>query len=372
MRNWSVCLTGIVLVAYIISRGQLAHGDTKAETVQPAVEVTVASVEAGNLPLTFEASGRVESSASVQVKPRLDGQVSEVRFQEGEAVRRGQLLFVLDHGYLTAQLHQAQAVVARSEVQLDKLRADMESQKTLAQQGFISSRSLADVQVNVRGMQATLAANRAALAASRLQVGYTRITSPIDGIAGLLRVPVGSTVKANETTLVTINQVQPIHVGFTVPQTRLAEVRLALQSGPASVVALIEGAALQEQGRLSAIDNSMDPMSGSIGVKATFDNKSMALTPGQHVKVVVSTGEVQNAVSVPSEVIESGNNGFFAFVVEDGAARIRTVEVGAVIAGRTVITKGLVPGEKVVTSGQARLREGTRVRPGGTVQRTRA
>jgi multidrug efflux system membrane fusion protein len=322
------------------------------------VTVTVANAELRDLPLTIKTAGRVEAKASVLVKSRVDGQVVEVAFQEGRPVRKGQLLFRLDPAVLDAQVRQAEGVLARDQAQLTKLRSDDGRNQALARQGFISASGLAQTQADAQAAQASMNADRAALDNARLQSGYSRITAPMDGIAGAAQIPVGGAARANDTTLVVINQVQPAYVTFPVPESELAVLKAAIRSGPVAVMAMVSGAVQPALGRLSFIDNAVDATSGSITAKAVFDNRDMALTPGQFADVSVQVGLLPQALTVPSEAVESGVDGPYAFVVTPAStAELRTLKVGVQSAGRTVVLHGLAPGDSVVTSGQARLRD---------------
>jgi multidrug efflux system membrane fusion protein len=336
--------------------------ESAAETAAAApVGVTVASVERRDLPLTFDASGRAEARASVLVKSRVDGQIAEVAFAEGRPVRKGQLLFRLDPAVFEAQVRQAEGVLARDQAQLAKLRADEERNQALARQGFISPSGLAQTQADLQAAQATLNADRAALDNAKLQLSFTRIEAPMAGIAGATQLPVGGAAKANDTTLVTINEVQPLYITFPVPEPQLASLKAAMGRGPVRVTAVVPGSDRQVSGTLAFIDNAVDANSGSITAKALFDNSDQALTPGQFATVRVQVGLLTQALLIPSQAVESGVDGPYAFVVEAGTARIRPLQLGVESGGRRVVTGGLAPGERVVTSGQARLRDKGRV-----------
>src|SRR5215831_14557855 len=356
-----VALAAIAAAAVYAARHR-SSVESAAETAAAApVGVTVASVERRDLPLTFDASGRAEARASVLVKSRVDGQIAEVAFAEGRPVRKGQLLFRLDASVFEAQVRQAEGVLARDQAQLAKLRADEERNQALARQGFISPSGLAQTQADLQAAQATLNADRAALDNAKLQLSFTRIEAPMAGIAGATQVPVGGAARANDTTLVTINEVQPLYITFPVPEPQLASLKSAMSRGPVRVTAVVPGSDRQVSGTLAFIDNAVDANSGSIAAKALFDNSDQALTPGQFAKVRVQIGLLTQALLIPIQAVESGVDGPYAFVVEAGTARIRPLQLGVESGGRRVVTGGLAPGERVVTSGQARLRDKGRV-----------
>jgi multidrug efflux system membrane fusion protein len=356
-----VALAAIAAAAVYAARHR-SSAESAAETAAAVpVGVTVASVERRDLPLTFDASGRAEARASVLVKSRVDGQIAEVAFAEGRPVRKGQLLFRLDASVFEAQVRQAEGVLARDQAQLAKLRADEERNQALARQGFISPSGLAQTQADLQAAQATLNADRAALDNAKLQLSFTRIEAPMAGIAGATQVPVGGAARANDTTLVTINEVQPLYITFPVPEPQLASLKAAAGSGPVRVTAVVPGSDRQVDGKLAFIDNAVDANSGSITAKALFDNSDQALTPGQFAKVRVQIGLLKQALLIPSQAVENGVDGPYAFVVDAATARIRPLQLGVESGSQRVVTGGLTLGERVVTSGQARLRDKGRV-----------
>jgi multidrug efflux system membrane fusion protein len=351
-----------VAVAAVYAERQRSPAQPSADVGAMApVSVTVASAERKDLPLTFDAAGRAEAKASVLVKARVDGQIAEVAFAEGRPVRKGQLLYRLDPAVFEAQLRQAEGVLARDQAQLAKLRSDEERNQALARQGFISPSGLAQTRADVQAAEATLNADRAALDNAKLQLSFTHITAPMDGVAGATQVPIGGAARANDTTLVMINEVQPLYVTFPVPEPQLASLKAAMQRGAVRVNAVVPGASRPADGTLAFIDNAVDMNSGSITAKALFDNRDQALTPGQFAKVTVQIGLLTQVLTVPTPAVENGVDGPYAFVVDAGTARIRPLKIGAQSGSRTVIAEGLAPGERVVTSGQARLRDKARV-----------
>jgi multidrug efflux system membrane fusion protein len=335
--------------------------DSEAEALAP-VGVTVAVVERRDLPLTIAAAGRAEAKASVAVKSRLDGQVAEVAYREGQPVRRGQLLLRFDTAVLEAQQRQAEGVVARDEAQLAKTASDNQRNLALVAKGFLSKSGLNQSQADLDAAQASLKVDRAGLDNARLQLGYARIVAPMDGVAGALLLPVGGAAKANDTTLLVINQIDPIHVAFPVPESQLAQLKLAMGKGDVAVDATIEGIAQPLHGKLEFIDNAVDATSGTIIAKAVFDNPRGMLTPGQFAQVSVQLEKLPNVLVVPSQAVESGIDGPYAFVVNaDSSATIRQLAVGAETSGYRVVTSGLAAGDRVVVTGQAQLRDKAKV-----------
>lgn len=335
--------------------------DLAVEALAP-VSVTVAVVDRRDLPLTLTAAGRAEAIASVAVKARLDGQVAEVAYTQGQAVRKGQLLLRLDTAVLETQQRQAEGVLARDEALLAKATSDYQRNVSLVDKGFISKSGLSQSLADQGTAQANLKADRASRDNARLQLGYARITAPMDGMAGAAQLHVGGAAKANDTILLVINQISPILVTFPVPESQLASLKLSQSKGLVPVSATIEGIKQPLHGKLAFIDNAVDPTSGTIIAKAVFDNPDSMLTPGQFAQVSVQLNKLPGALAVPSQAVESGVDGPYAFVVNaDSTVAIRHLTVGPEASGYRVATSGLEVGERVVMTGQAQLRNKTKV-----------
>jgi multidrug efflux system membrane fusion protein len=332
------------LVGWQLVRGSRSH-EAKVDAPVP-LSVTVAVVQLRELPLTISAIGRAEAKASASVKSRLDGQVAEVAFAEGQVVRKGQLLLRLDPALLEAQQRQAEGVLARDEAQLTKLQGDYQRNSALMSQGFISESGLSQSKADLQAAQSTLKADRANLDSARLQLGYTRITAPMDGVAGALLLPVGGGAKANDTTLLVINQVQPIYVSFSLPESQLAPVKAAQRKGPVIVTATVAGIAHALTGKLAFIDNTVDPTSGAITAKAVFANADSALTPGQFAQVALQLDSLPNALVVPTQAVESGVDGSYAFAVNaDSSVSLRPLKLGPQAGGYQAVLAGLAKGD---------------------------
>jgi multidrug efflux system membrane fusion protein len=335
--------------------------ETRDEAVAP-VSVTVAAVQRRDLPLTITAAGRAEAKASVAVKSRLDGQVADLAYKEGQPVKKGQLLLRFDTAVLEAQQRQAEGVVARDEAQLAKATSDYQRNVELVAKGFIAKTALSQFEADLGTAKANLKSDRASLDNAGLQLGYARIIAPMDGVAGALLLPVGGAAIANNTTLLVINQVDPIYVTFPLPDSQLAQLKLAMGKGEVPVSATVAGIDRPMKGKLAFIDNAVDTTSGTIIAKAVFTNADGMLTPGQFANVSVQLDKLPNALVVPSQAVESGVDGPYAFVVNaDSSVSIRQLTVGADTAGFRVVTSGLTSGESVVMTGQARLRNKSKV-----------
>ncbi|MDB5888560.1 MAG: efflux transporter periplasmic adaptor subunit [Rhodocyclales bacterium] len=352
-----------IVVSVVVLQVVRGHRPKKIDVAPVvSVNVTVAQVAQRDLPLTITAVGRAEAKASVAVKSRLDGQVAEVAYAEGKPVRKGQLLLRLDPAVLQAQQRQAEGVLARDEAQLIKLKGDYERNLALFGQGFISKGGVSQSEGDMHAAEASVKADRASLDNARLQLGYARVIAPMDGVAGALLLPVGGAAKANDTTLLVINQIKPIYVSFSLPEAQLAPLRQAMNKGEVPVSASIGGIDKPLLGKLAFVDNAVDITSGAITAKGIFTNADGMLTPGQFAQVTVQLDKLPKALVVPSQAVESGVDGPYAFVINaDSSVSIRQLKVGADTDGYRVVMSGLAAGERVVTTGQAQLRNKTKV-----------
>jgi multidrug efflux system membrane fusion protein len=329
----------------------------------PAVPVTVASVVSKTIPVRVYAIGNVEPYTTVAVKARVDGQIDSVHFNEGEEVHQGQLLFEIDPRPFAAALQQVQANQLRDRALLDRAQDQEKRYKDLLQKNFISPDAYGQVKTNMDSAAATVRADEAAVASAKLQLDYCSIRSPVTGYAGKIAIQRGNLVKANDTNpLVTINQVVPIYVSFSVPERSLNDVRMHQAKGDLLVQANIPHAPAPIDGKLIFIDNSADLTTGTIKLKATFANKDKTMWPGQFVNVALTLSELQDAVVTPSISVQNGPNGQYVFVVKaDKTVEMRPIKVGRTDGDDTVVASGLKPGDQVVTVGQLRLVPGARV-----------
>lgn len=330
----------------------------------PAVPVSVGQVVVKREPVRVTAIGNVEPYTSVAVKALVDGQIVAVRFHEGDRVREGEVLFEIDARSYAAALAQAQANLARDQAQLDRARTQDVRNQDLLRQNFISKDAYEQFKTNVQTAEATVRADQAAIDAARLQVERCTIRAPLTGYAGRILIQQGNLVKANDTNpLVTINQVEPVYVTFSVPERDLGTIRERQARGELVVEATLpSGSHGPVAGKLTFIDNSADPATGTIRLKARYDNADAVLWPGQFVNVVLTLYEQPDAVVAPTQAIQNGPNGQYVFVVgADRTVDVRNVRVDRAIGDDTVIAGGLKPGDVVVTTGQMRLAPGTRV-----------
>lgn len=329
---------------------------------QPPVPVTVARVSQQAVPVRIQAVGSAEAYATVAVKARVDGQIVDVRFREGQEVRAGSVLFKIDPRPFEAALKQAEANHQRDLAQLAQAQRQEARYLELLQKNFISKEAYAQYKTGSETAAAAVLASKAALENARLQLEYTTIRAPIDGYTGRIQIQKGNLVKANDAALVVLNQVHPINVSFSVPEQALPTVRKHLASGPLEVEATPPEASAPAVGKLVFIDNAVDTATGTIKLKAAFDNRQDALWPGQFVTVSLKLYEDKDALTLPSKAVQTGPNGQYVFVVKgDMSVELRPVTVQRSDGDRAVIATGLTKGEKVVTQGQLRLTPGTKV-----------
>jgi multidrug efflux system membrane fusion protein len=331
----------------------------------PPVPVLVATVTEKTVPVELKVIGNVEAYSTVSIKSRLAGQLLQVKFKEGQDVKQGELLFVIDPRPYEAALRQVEANLARDKALATKAQADAGRYAELIRKQFVSQQDYDQAKATADSLGATVNAGQVAVQNARLNLSYCYIKAPISGRTGSLIANQGNMIKENaDTAMLVINQIQPIYVSFALPEQNLGEIRKYMAAEKVPVEAIIAGQENNpEVGVLSFIDNTVDKTTGTILCKATFTNEPKRLWPGLFVNVVVKLSSQPGAVLVPSQAIQTSQEGQIVFVVKpDLKVEVRTVEVGRPIDGDVIITKGLQPGERVVTEGQLRLV------PGATVQ----
>jgi len=338
---------------------------TRPPAAQPVVAGVAAEISA---PIEVAAIGNVQSIATVMVKSRIDGEIAQVHFEEGQEVKAGDLLFSLDDRVARAQLQQSEANLERDQAQLRRFQLEVARQTGLANRGIAPAQKLEDVMTSEAVFEATVRASEAAVETARINLNFTTIRAAITGRTGSVALKRGNVVKAVDTVptvmpMVTITQLRPIYVTSTVPERHLGDLLAALVSGRLPVVATVRSSLLNPiAGQLTFIDNQVDAATGTIALKATFANDDGRLWPGQFVNVTVTLGVQANALAVPSAAIQVGQNGPYVFVIKpDSTVELRLVRVDRSVANKTVIAEGLAAGERVVVDGQLRLTNGTRV-----------
>ncbi len=329
----------------------------------PAVPVTAALAVKKDVPVQLRSIGTAEAYSTVSVKTMVNGQIVKVGFREGQEVRKGDLIFVIDPRPYEAALKSAEANLAKSLALKENAERDVTRYAYLIEKDLVPKQQYDQVVSNAAALAATVAADNAAVENSRVQLSYCFIRSPIGGRTGNLFIKEGNVVKANDAVLVTIHQVTPIHVTFSVPEQHLAEIRKYREGGTLRIEAVIPG---QEdkpaQGTLAFISNAVDNATGTIQLKGAFPNGDRRLWPGQFVNVLLTLTTKPGAVLVPTPAVQTGQKGQYVFVVRpDLTVESRPVVTGETAGGETVIEKGIQAGERVVTDGQLRLVPGARV-----------
>lgn len=350
----------LLSLAILAACGRGDAGDAKGKRPIPvqAAQATVADV-----PVLVSAVGNVEAFASVAVKPQVGGTIAKQLVRDGQDVQKGTPLFVIDQRTYQAALQEAQAKLQKDQAQAAKAEDDLRRFEALFQQGAVSREQLDQMRTNAVALRASLALDRAQVEQARLQLGYATITSPIAGRAGNVLLHEGNLVKANDDrVLVVINQVAPIFVSFAVPEQHLPEIQQQAARGLLKVEARTGEGELLDTGELASIDNSVDKATGTIRLKAVFQNTGKNLWPGQFVRAHLRLAERKGAVLIPAQAVQTGVSGPFAFVVKDDM----TVEMRAVATTpgpdqMLVADKGIAAGERVVTDGQLMLVPGTLV-----------
>jgi multidrug efflux system membrane fusion protein len=335
--------------------------DAAAPKASAPVPVEVASVTRGDIELSLKLVGRGEAWSTVTMRARVSGQLESLAFKPGTLVRKGSVLAQIDPRLLQAQLDQARGSVARDRAQLQKAQADQKRYADMLSKGFVSKADYDLYKANLAVARATLQSDQAGQELAQTQLDYARIVAPFDGITGAPLVYPGAQISADSTDIVVLNQVEPMRVAFNIPEDSLPAVRAAQRQGTLDVLVTISGdRAAPLKGALEFIDNAVDASTGTIVLKARFDNADHRLTPGQFVQVVLPTTRLADVVSVPVHALQSSTNGSFVFVLgADGKVQQRYVTTGPTSAGRTVIDKGLKAGEQVVTEGQMLLVDGS-------------
>jgi multidrug efflux system membrane fusion protein len=324
----------------------------------------VASVEQKTVPIQIQAIGAVEAYSTVSIKSNVSGELTAAYFKEGDDVRKGQLLFTIDKRPFDAALHQAEGNLGRDQAQAANARAQAERYQALFKNGVVAKEQADQMLTSADALDAAVRADRAAVENAKVQLLYCTIYSPIDGRTGNLMVKPGNLVKANDNPiLLTINQIKPIYVTFPVPEQFLPEIKKYGARGKLEVTANFPNASTPPAvGTLTFIDNSVDQTTGMIKLKATFANNDRRLWPGQFVNAALTLSKQPDAIVVPSQAVQTGQQGDYVFVIkQDMTAEARPVAISQNIGGQAVVRQGLQPGERVVTDGQLRLVPGSKV-----------
>jgi multidrug efflux system membrane fusion protein len=365
-RFHSLLFIGAAAIAALLA-GCGRDDAAKTAAAAPAVPVQVAQAMQQDVPRRVESIGNVQAIRNVSLKSQVDGVIARINFKEGDEVKEGDLLVTLDRRPFENAVRQAQAALATARAEAAQASADAERYSHLDQQSAISKEAYAQFVTHAETTKAVVQAQEAMLANAELQLGYTEIRSPIAGRTGQLQLHEGSLVKANDNnfTIVTVNQLTPISVAYSVPEWALDEIRAAAAAGHVSVSVLDRATGGQHgQGRLEFIDNSVDATTGMITLKAVFANEDQALWPGRFVNIVTQTGIDAGVIVVPSTAVQNTQSGSSVYVLKpDSTVELRTVKVTRTMGDNTLIASGIKTGETVITDGQLRLLPGMKAEP---------
>jgi multidrug efflux system membrane fusion protein len=366
MRGWrlilAVFVAGCGLAYFGLFRGAAPSGGPAGpRNAAPGIPVMASKVQRADVPIMLAGLGTVQAFNSVLVKSRVDGQIVKINFSEGKDVHAGDVLVEIDPAPFAATLEQAQANKLKDEAQLDNARLDLDRHTRLSKSGATSAQQLDTVRALVAQLDASVKADQAMIDSAQVQLNYSRIHAPIDGRAGTRLVDAGNIVRTTDNTaVVTINQIQPIFVDFALPADSLAQVRAKSKEGEIEVTAQDPSGVDLAVGKLSVIDNQINPATGTIHYKATFANTDEVLWPGQFVNVLVQLEIRRNAITVPVTAVQYGPDGPYAFVIgPDRKVQKRPIKTGVVNRTSAIIDDGLALGDLVVTEGQYRIETGS-------------
>jgi multidrug efflux system membrane fusion protein len=371
-------IAGLALLLLIVL-GARYRAATPATTGRGAMSgpltVGVAAVATGDIPITINALGTVTPLATVIIHPQINGPLIRIAFTEGQMVKRGELLVQIDPRPYQAAVDQAAGQLKRDQASLANARVDLDRYKTLLAQNSISDQTYATQVASVAQQEATIASDQATLEAAQLNLDYCRITSPVTGLVGLRQVDVGNLMQANATSIAVVTQLQPMSVLFTVPEDGLSNILQRLRAGQKLAVDAYDRSVTHRiaSGTLSNADNQIDTTTGTLKLRALFDNAGFELFPNQFVNVRLLLDTLHDVIVVPGAAMQQGSSGSYVYVVNaDSTVSLRAVTAGASSGDLVSITKGLQAGERVVVDGADQLRDGAHVIVPGTAPATGA
>jgi multidrug efflux system membrane fusion protein len=366
-----VALAALVLTAAVIGSGTYALSSARPDTtaapasaVLPTVPIVADTVKNGDVPIYLRGIGTVQAYNTDTIRTQVQGQITQIAFKEGQALRAGDLLAQIDPRPFQAQLDQAVANRERDQAQFANAQANLQRDSRLLIQGYATPQTIDLDKANSGQFGAAVKGDEAAIEYAQTQLAYTRITSPINGVAGIRLIDVGNVVHPTDATgLVVVTQLQPIAVIFTLPETQLPEIQQAMAKGPLTVLAYSEDNKTRlDQGTLAVLDNQIVQTSGSVRLKADFPNPQHRLWPGALVNVRLLVDNRQNALTVAAPAVLQGPQGSYVYVIKpDGMVENRTVKVAQLGARTAIIDAGLQANEQVVIAGQSRLQPGSPV-----------
>ena len=334
----------------------------EAPVRRPPITVTVAQASVSSLPYEIETIGSVQAIASIQMRSRVDAQVESIAVPDGATVKQGDVIVKLDSRQVAAQLKQAQAQLARDQAQLEQNLRDVARYTELVEKKATPQLNLDNSKTATLATKAQIAGDEAAIENLKVQLSYYTLTAPVSGKVGTFSLRTGNMVRANDNTptgvLVTINQIAPIYVALSVPQSYLPDLRAAMKGAGATAAAKPQGATNWIEGKVAVLDNTIDPATGMLVARAEFPNKDEALWPGQLCDVKVNLRVDTGLTTVPRESVQVGQKGNYVFVANGDKVALRPIKAGREQGGRTVVLEGLKPGETIVVEGANLLRDG--------------
>jgi RND family efflux transporter MFP subunit len=333
---------------------------------QRVVPVAVATAEKKDISVRVEALGNVTTIASVAIKPRIDSEIVGVHFADGARVKKGDILFTLDSRQVEAEIKRVEAVIAGAEAQLEQAQRDVQRYTELVARNATTQVTLNNAQTQVNVSRALALSNKATLENLRVQLSYCTIRAPISGRIGMANVKAGNIVRqADAAPIATINQVAPIYVSFAIAQRTLPDVRQALAAETATVEAIVQGSNARASGQVTMVENTVDPATGMVMLRATMPDEKEVLWPGTLVNTVLTLRN-EERVAIPATAVQQSQAGTFVFVVKNDTASVRPIKIERIVDGVAAIESGLQEGEVVVTDGQLLLSNGTKVTQRGT------
>jgi membrane fusion protein, multidrug efflux system len=365
-RTWFVgvaallAVAGAAVFAWNGSPSQRASAQAPRAS-QRTVPVAVAVAERRSVPIRLEALGTVATMASVAIKSRVDSEIVDVKFTDGQRVTKGDVLFVLDSRSIEAEMKRVQAVIAGAEAQFEQATRDVQRYAELVAKNATTVVTLNNAQTQVNVSRALADSNKAMLEGLKVQLGYCTIVAPISGRMSMAMVKIGNVVRqADAAALATINQISPIYVSFTVPQRSFPDAKAAFAAETAGIEAMIPGSNARTSGQVTMYDNTVDTATGMMTLRATMPNTEEILWPGMLVNTQL-TLRTEKRVVIPATALQLSQAGSFVFVVKDDVATVRPIKVERTVDGQSVIESGLEEGDAVVTDGQLLLSNGTKV-----------
>ena len=366
----SVFAAGLALILLFAFRGPLGlTGPGKGDANARAVPVIAATAYARDVPVYAQTIGTVMANATVQVRSRIDGQIIAAKFREGQIVKAGDALFEIDRAPYEAALRAAKANLQRNEAQSGNVTRDLSRANALSKKGYASTQTLDAANAAMKELTASIAASQAAVDQAQLQLDYTEIRSPIDGKTGPILIDAGNLIKANDANaLVVVTQIQPVKISFSIAQQNLPQLQSQMKDDTLQVaLRLHDAGGTEPQDRPTApvnfIANSVNTASGTIELRATYDNPDLRFVPGEFVDVELRLAELKNATTVPARAINTGQDGLYAFVIgADNKVEMRAVTLLHQDAEIAAIKSGISAGDRVVVDGQLQLLPGTPVK----------